>query len=85
MAHRLRIFLQMLEQSLDNFGVSDDDLNRWNRELMRGKELGDYQEKARSPQKRIPKYLEKPVEQLASMRRLLGEVVEPPSIQGLNV
>jgi hypothetical protein len=52
---------------------------------MRGKELGDYQEKARSPQKRIPKYLEKPVEQLASMRRLLGQVVEPPSIQGLNI
>jgi hypothetical protein len=45
---------------------------------MRGKELGDYQEKARSPQKRIPKYLEKPVEQLASMRRLLSEDVEMP-------
>jgi hypothetical protein len=85
MAHNLRIFLQMLEQSLDNFGVSDDDLNRWNRELLRGKELGDYQEKARSPKKRIPKYLEKPVEQLASMRRLLGEDVEPPSTHSFDL
>ncbi len=52
---------------------------------MRGKELGYYQEKARSPQKRIPKYLEKPVEQLASMRRLLSEDIEMPSINSLDL
>ena len=72
MAERLGLFLATLEQNLDNLGVSFEDLYCWDRYLVRGKELKNFFEKPRSPIKLKPKYLEKPVEQLVSMRRLLS-------------